>query len=199
MENIIAFFKHTMLLITLAICQITFGQNSRDFLDQARQVDFSDLWTLDSIPVENDQLVKRGFIGEEQQRIDVHFISVIQDPENQLHYLVYGQTDVKGNICDFQGVIKVDTAQMKIDDEFALLKRGFIKGSYKFFEDKDQTHTGTFNGRFVTHFFIDEKGKLQYDALYGSSIGFRNNQFEGSWTEYRSGDVRKCSWSDRRE
>lgn len=28
--------------------------------------------------------------------------------------------------------------------------------------------------------------------------GFQNNQFEGTWTSYKSGETKKCNWGDYR-
>jgi hypothetical protein len=101
--------KHVILIIGLTISGISFAQvaNTVDFLTKAKQIDYSDLWTHDSILIENIQLIERGqplgFIGENFQRINIKFISVIQNPDNHLQYMIFGKTRVKGNICDFQG------------------------------------------------------------------------------------------------
>jgi len=39
---------------------------------------------------------------------------------------------------------------------------------------------------------------LQYDALSWAADGFENNQFEGSWTDYKTGVIKKCNWGDYR-
>jgi hypothetical protein len=94
-------------LIVAVISITSFGQETKmiDFFPDAKHIDFSDLWTLDSILIENDSLIERkqplGFIGDNFQRINIRFISVIQNPDNKYEYLVYGKTRVKDNICDF--------------------------------------------------------------------------------------------------
>jgi hypothetical protein len=194
--------KHIILIIGLTISGISLAQNSVDYLAEAKKFDFSDLWTLDSILIENDKLIERrqplGFIGENFQRINIKFISVIQNPNNHLQYMIYGKTRVKGNICDFQGTLTISGAEMYIESDLPPLKQGYITGYYSLYEDKDQTHTGFFSGKFKTHFYFNEKGKLQYDALSWAADGFENNQFEGSWTDYKTGVIKKCNWGDYR-
>jgi len=196
--------KHIFLIIGVTISVSIFAQDSKttDFLAEAKLIDFSDLWTLDSILIENEQTIERrqplGFIGDNFQRINIHFISVIQNPDNHLEYLIYGKTRVKGNICDFQGTIDINASKTYIESDLPPLKQGFISGEYKFHEDKDQIHTGFFSGQFKTYFYIDEKGRLRYDALSWVADGFNNNQFEGTWTDYKTKVSKKCNWGDYR-
>lgn len=196
--------KLTFLLIGLLIsgslyCQIN---KEADFFAEAKQLDFSDLWTLDSILAENEKYEERrpplGFIGNDYQRLHIRFISVIQNPEDRLEYFVFGKTMVKSNICNFQGSIKVEESKVYVKGDFPPLKQGYITGTYKFFEDKDQIHTGYFSGRFQSNFYLDQNGKLQYDGLWMVADGFNNNQFEGVWTNYVNGKSQKCNWGDYR-
>jgi hypothetical protein len=78
------------------------------------------------------------------------------------------------------------------------LKQYDISGDYKFYEDKNQTHSGFFSGHFKTQFYFDSNGNLHYDALSFVADGFENNQFEGTWTNYKTGDSKKCNWGDYR-
>jgi len=105
---------------------------------------------------------------------------------------------VKNNICDFQGTLKISSAILHTESDLPPLKQGSVEGVYKFFEDRDQIHTGFFSGHFKTDFYFDQNGKLQYDALSWSADGYKNNQFEGTWTEYKSGKMQKCNWGDYR-
>ena len=196
--------KHIILILGLLISTLAFGQESKtiEYLPEAKEVDFSDLWSLDSILVENRNLIERkqplGFIGNDFQRFYIRFISVIQNPKNTLEYLVYGKTKVKNNICDFQGKINISTARIYLRGDLPNLKQGYILGDYNFYEDKDQKHTGFFTGHFKTHFYFDSNDILQYDAISFVADGFENNQFEGIWTSYENGQKKKCNWGDYR-
>ena len=196
--------KQIFLIIGLLISVTTFGQDtkSNEFIVDAKQIDFSDLWTLDSILIENEKIIERrqplGFVGDNFQRINIRFISVIQNPDNKLEYLVYGKTRVKDNICDFQGTIRITESRTYSESDLPPLKQGYISGDYRFYEDKVQKHTGFFIGHFKTQFYFDSNGGLQYDALSWVADGFENNQFEGTWTNYKTGDAKKCNWGDYR-
>lgn len=90
------------------------GQNIKtsDFTEKIKKYDLSKLWTLNRFQIENDTVsIERkaplGFIGENYQRFQIHFISAIKNPNNQLEYFIYGKTKVKENICNFQGIITI--------------------------------------------------------------------------------------------
>lgn len=196
--------KHNLLIIGFLISITSFGQDTTtiDFLSEAKLINFSDLWTIDSILIDNEDLIERkeplGFIGENFQRINIRFISVIQNPVSNLEYLVYGKTRVKDNICDFQGTIRITDSRIYNEGDLPPLKQGYISGDYLFYEDNDQKHSGYFSGHFKTGFYFDSNGDLQYDALSFVADGFKNNQFEGTWTNYKTGDSKKCNWGDYR-
>lgn len=192
----------TIILILTPI--LSFGQenNTSDFLDKVSNHDFSNLWTLTEFTDnDKDRIIRQeplGYIGENYQRFFIHFISAIQNPKNKLEYFIYGKTKVKDNICSFQGIVKITQAKTYNKRDVQSVKQGFIKGQYEFFEDGDKNGTGILKGVFQTDFYVDEKGKLQYDAMSFISDEYCNNQFEGTWTSYKSGQSKKCNWGDFR-
>jgi len=184
---------------------IVFSQdlNTSDFTEEFRNYDMSYLWTLNKFQIENDTTtVDRpeplGYIGDNFQRFFIHFISAIQNPNNKLQYFIYGKTKVKENICPFQGIITIKESRTYNKGDVPTLKQGFAKGQYEFFEDPHQKGSGILKGNFQTNFYINEKGELKYDALMFVADGFKNNQFEGTWTSYKTGLTKKCSWGDYR-
>lgn len=198
MERILTFF----LLITSVIAN---GQEIKtsDFTEEIKKYDITDLWTLDKFQIENDtttvdRLEPLGYIGENFQRLQIHFISAIKNPNNQLQYFIYGKTKVKENICTFQGTITISESRTYDEGDIPTLKQGFAKGQYEFFEDPDQKGTGILKGNFQTDFYISEKGEIKYDALMFVADGFQNNQFEGTWTSYATGNSKQCNWGDYR-
>ncbi|MBI1223445.1 MAG: hypothetical protein GC180_12645 [Bacteroidetes bacterium] len=197
--------KTILLLCILNFSILATGQELQitNYIETVKKQDLSDLWTLAQFQVEDDTVtVERaeplGYIGDNYQRFYIHFISVIQNPKNKLEYFVYGKTKVKDNICSFQGTLIIENAQTYIGPEFPTLKQGLVKGQYHFYEDPDQSGTGSLNGWFQSDFYIDEQGRLKYNALMFIADGFKNNQFEGSWTSYKSGVSKKCNWGDYR-
>lgn len=187
--------------------EILFGQEIKtiDFLSSSKRIDFSTIWTIEKIKciVENDTTIfdrpePLGFIGEDYQRFFIHFVSVIQNPKNPLEYFAYGKSKVKNNICSFQGLITITKAQIYEKGDFPAFKQGFVIGKYEFYENPNQKGTGIFNGVFKSNFYIDGEGKLKYDALMAVADGFNNNQFEGTWTNYRLTDTKNCNWGDFR-
>jgi hypothetical protein len=199
--------KQRLLILGLLITSFISGQesNSTDFLSEIQKFDISDLWTLEKFQAEfegdtssTERQEPLGFIGENYQRFYIHFISVIQNPKNRLEYFVYGKTRVKTNICTFQGLITIQECKTYIESDLPPLKQGFVSGDYEFFEDSDQKGTGVLKGVFKTGFYIDTKGDIHYDALNFVADGFKNNQFEGTWTSYKTKDSKECNWGDYR-
>jgi len=45
---------------------------------------------------------------------------------------------------------------------------------------------------------IDRNGRLQYDEVMVGADGWRNNQFAGTWTSYRTKASKPASWGDSR-
>jgi len=177
-------------------------------IPEINQNDFSDLLTSDSLsnPAfgENINYKKTepfGIIGKDYQRFYIHFISVIQNPNNKVEYFVYGKTMTKRNICDFQGTLTINESfysEKSVEPELSKYKRGTVKGEYSFFEDHDQKGSGFFKGKFQIDFYKNEKGNIKYDCLMNGADGFTNNQFIGLWTSYKTNESKKCNWGDYR-
>ncbi|MDP4271006.1 MAG: hypothetical protein Q8909_12890 [Bacteroidota bacterium] len=180
------------------------GQESKtkNFLSEISNYDFSQLWTSNKILVENETKAERdeplGYIGDNYQRFYIHFISANQNPGNKQEYLIYGKTLVKDNICSFQGKLFIKEARTYLIGDLPPLKQGYVKGWYEFYEDQKQKGSGKLSGSFTTYFYIDSKGKIQYDALNMNADGYNNNQFEGIWTSYKTNETKKCNWGDYR-
>ena len=181
-----------------------FAQETKteNFYEQIKNYDISVVIATDSIFADEDQMIKRetilGFIGDDYQRFYIHFISVIQNPENPYEYFAYGKTKVKNNICEFQGIIKIVSAEIYNDSDIPSYTQGFTICEVVLYEDKKQVHTGFFKGGLRSDFLIDDKGNFRYDAINISADGFSNNQFTGIWTSYKTKTPKKCHWGDYR-
>ena len=198
--------KQLLIIIGFFTVLAVHGQRDKtyDFLSGIKNYDISNLWIIKEINYEfegDTTIIKRaeplGYIGDNYQRFRIHFISAIQNPTNTLEYFIYGKTRVKTNICPFQGLIKIKEAKVYVNS-YTDTKQGFVIGEYNFFEDSNHRGAGILKGTFQTNFYIDNSGRIRYDALEFISDGFENNQFEGSWTSYKSKDSKKCNWGDFR-
>lgn len=189
----------------LIIASLAFSQEiqTSDFSEEIGKYDISQLWLVDQFEIENDiASIERpaplGYIGDNFQRLHIHFISAIQNPENKLEYFIYGKSKVKENICSFQGTITIEESRTYDEGDVPSLKQGFVKGRYTFYENPQQKGTGVLKGKFKTDFYINEKNEIKYDAIAFVADGFKNNQFEGTWTSYKTKESKKCNWGDYR-
>jgi hypothetical protein len=175
---------------------------SNNFYNQIKNYDLSIVLTEDSIEFDNDNKYRKseilGFIGDEYQRLDVHFVSIIQNPVSPYEYLVYGKSKVNENICPFHGKITIVKSRIQRSLEFPDYKQGFAICDVVLYEDKKQKSTGIFKGQLTSNFMIDGKGNFSYDMLMFAGDGFSNNQFEGTWKSYKTGKSKKCNWGDYR-
>lgn len=165
--------------------------NDSEILDDVVSYDFSRIINFGPF---NDDLSIIGFIGADYQRIQIHFISVIKNPDNPIQYLVYGKSKVNDNICDFQGTIEIYKARFYNESEIDSIKQGFILAKYDFYEDPSQTHVGIFRGIVKTDWYIGDSGILQYNDIHLGADGYCNNQFVGIWRGYNRTDFKTCNW-----
>jgi hypothetical protein len=157
-------------------------------LEQMKNHDLSNLWMIER------QESIHGFIGKKYRRLRIRFISVIKDMNNPTDYLVYGKTKVNNNLCEFQGKIKIDNSFAISDNS----KYGVLVGRYKFFENSSLEHSGCFEGRFATFWYIDANEKVQYNDKWSVSAMYNNNQFAGSWTDYITNNKLVANWGESR-
>jgi len=175
---------------------------SKEAIELVKKYDFSSLWTC------TENYFVYGFIGENHQRIRVKILKVTKDNLNDRIYHISGKTMVKTNICTFNGdiyiyilrITKYKTTSTGVDDEFKnkVTNEYSLTGSYIFYEDETDAHTGIFKGVFQTDFYLDKQNKLHYDDLEKEADGFTNNQFVGSWQSYSSNISKVCNWGDYR-
>jgi hypothetical protein len=171
---------------------------SRGQLDQKElkelvlKSDLSGLWTK----TESSSIF--GFIGEDYQRLSIHFSSVHREAGRRDRYIATGKTRVKRNICNFQGTITVATARKYTDTEFPEASEGVIISKCLFKENPRQRYSGSFEGVLMTDYYIDPAGHVKYDDFMADADGFSNNQFVGVWRSYSGGPPKRCHWGDYR-
>lgn len=169
-------------------------------LTKYQTYDFSQLWTQTS----NRSVF--GIIGESHKRLKVKIITV-SPTDNNLIYKAYGKSCVDGNICEFNGTIeikkifKLNKLHLGVDDEFkdaGMEGQGLIIASYNFEENVEQNHSGTFNGKLYSKWYINNSDQIEYDNIQLQSDSYFNNAFVGKWTSYTNKRSKKCNWGDYR-
>ncbi|HEX7755871.1 MAG TPA: hypothetical protein VF421_11035 [Niabella sp.] len=199
--------KHLLLLLLLIFHNKAHAQESRtDFLAQLKNYDLSAVIMADHIIAEDRENSKEkiqraepiGFIDNDFERLYVHFISVIKNPESSDQYLVFGKTKVKETIRAFQGILTIKEAKAGFTADFPGYQQGYAICEARFYEDAKQSSTGFFSGKMHIGFVIDSNNRFRYDALLFYADYFSNNEFTGTWTSYKTSKSKKCNWGDYR-
>lgn len=160
----------------------------------------------------SEELVPRseflGFIDPKFQRLFIKFKSVKKDPSNASIYLVEGTSKVKNNTCNFSGKIKVTLVEKitpmhyGVDDSYknkGIKSEGVLQGDYEFTEDKKEKYSGVFKGSMVMYWFVDKKGRIEYDNIEEDvSDSYANNQYAGTWTEHGKTVGKRANWGEHR-
>jgi hypothetical protein len=147
-----------------------------------------------------------GFIGNDYQRINIYFTSVLIDSISNT-YTINGISRVNNIKCDFNG--KINTIQIR---EFANLHlgvdqiyknegikaQGLLIGEYSFKENKSQPHSGEFKGIMTLYWYLDRYGILHYDNIEYYSDSYKNNQYIGIWKDYLTGIEKICNFGEHR-
>jgi len=61
-------------------------------------------------------------------------------------------------------------------------------------EDKKLSATGIFEGKVLLRWYINNKGVFLFDDIEEYSDDYRNNQFVGTWTSYKTGVKKVANW-----
>lgn len=203
---------HFRYIATLLLTAFWFGHSyaqdttTINFYDQIRNHDLSIVLTADSILAEESEnridKIQRaeilGFFGDNFQRLQIHFISILQNPTNPYEYFAYGKSKVKEAISVFQGTITIKEARAYKNGDVSTYKQGFAICDVILYEDRKQPATGFIKGMLTSNFIIDPKGQFRYDALMFVADGFSNNQFIGTWKSYKTNVSKKYNWGDYR-
>lgn len=167
------------------------SQGSQDVVDDLSDYDLSGIWpTIDG--------QQNGVIGLDYARIRIHISSASRDTKDKLLYHVKGKSNVKDNVCDFTGTVRLVNAYAG-SDESEHEHSGRLFAEYTFYEDKTQKHVGTFQGIFECFYYIDLKTKKAYiDESSNIADGYYNRTYVGTWKGYNSTSGKKCIWGDYR-
>jgi hypothetical protein len=136
-----------------------------------------------------------GMIGDENRKMGIALLSLVRTDDKL--YEVTGKSKVRDNICDFRGVMEVQSAEVGITtydstEYFA----GRIAGKYLFEEDRNQASTGVFEGTFEI-LWNNENLPTYFTSIAHGEVEFNvGATFTGTWKSYRTGASRKACWSN---
>lgn len=195
------------LFVTLFVCCFSVMRvcAQENLIKELQSQDLSLVFNAEKIKDDSGTEIIRpeilGFIGDNYQRLQIHFTKFTKSTINHLQYNVEGKTKVKNNICNFKGTVTITEANYNAEPVIPTLegyKTGTVISKVEIYEDSNQNSSGIIKGELITDIVFSEDGKAEYDALMLISDGFANNQFKGIWTSYKTGKSKQCNWGDFR-
>ena len=144
-----------------------------------------------------------GFIDIKiKRRLEINFLKIEKSTTNDSLYIAKGKTKVGKNVRLFEGDIKIkhvyffaEHSRGLEDDMVGKIKsQGIIIADYHFREDKKLSATGVFEGKVLLRWYINNKGVFLFDDIEEYSDDYRNNQFVGTWTSYKTGVKKVANW-----
>ena len=148
-----------------------------------------------------------GYIGSNYKRIRIYFTSISKDQEQNDIYNIIGISVVDDNKCDFSGKIKIDQIREYKHMDYGLdnhlinsgmKAQGVLIGKYLFDENPTQSHSGVFEGIMTLFWYLDKFDIVHYDEIDIYSDDYKNNQYIGTWTEYKKQNGKICNWGEYR-
>ena len=171
------------------------GFNSKGRLDLGN-INISSMLSKPSFPY-------IGFIDIKiKRRLEINFLKIEKSTTNDSLYIAKGKTKVGKNVRLFEGDIKIkhvyffaEHSRGADDDMVGKIKsQGIIIADYYFREDEKLSATGVFEGKVLLGWYVNNKGVFLYDDIDEYSDGYRNNQFVGTWTSYKTGVKKVANW-----
>ena len=177
------------------------GFDSKGRLD-LRNINISSMLSKPSFPY-IEVIPYIGFIDIKiKRRLEINFLKIEKSTTNDSLYIAKGKTKVGKNVRLFEGDIKIkhvyffaEHSKGLEDDMVGKIKsQGIIIADYHFREDKKLSATGIFEGKVLLRWYINNKGVFLFDDIEEYSDDYRNNQFVGTWTSYKTGVKKVANW-----
>ena len=177
------------------------GFNSKGRLDLGN-INISSMLSKPSFPY-IEVIPYIGFIDIKiKRRLEINFLKIEKSTTNDSLYIAKGETKVGKNVRLFEGDIKIkhvyffaEHSKGLEDDMVGKIKsQGIIIADYCFREDKKLSATGIFEGKVLLRWYINNKGVFLFDDIEEYSDDYRNNQFVGTWTSYKTGVKKVANW-----
>ena len=159
--------------------------------------DYSSIW-LSSPNISGEDIVYQGIIGNNYRRIQVVFLTVERSENDSCRYNVTGKSKVNNNICRFEGYFQIEAVNpYDGDPDVPEAYSGNIYGKYKLWENREEEHSGVFEGSFSTRFDAIEGYDVFLSMNRGHEIFEGINDFIGTWTSYETDESKICNWGWR--
>lgn len=146
-----------------------------------------------------------GVIDNEYKRIHIKITNVQKDSLQANLYHIDGKSMVGNAIESFKGTLTLHTIKetypVVLDNETVSLPtayEGVLFGNYTFYEPKNSSHSGVFEGTYQGLFQITEENNVFYNDLALGKPNYFNNAFNGFWTDYETKIAKICKWADFR-
>ncbi|MCE2616786.1 XAC2610-related protein [Phocaeicola oris] len=128
-----------------------------------------------------------GYMGDNFQRLYIHFVQVTKSLNSPTVYDVKGMWRQKEVVKEFTGNITINKVRELIDSKEMTGQTEYdLLGTYTF-----ESAGGLFKGNISSLFYL-LKGKPYFDDLLYTTDGYSNNQFEGKYTIGQS--IQKANW-----
>ena len=148
-----------------------------------------------------------GFVGENYQRLYIHFDSISPKDSSYLNYLVFGKPMINERISLFSGELHIKQVLRINEDKISdnniqdiEIQRRYSNTKYKMdsdlelLEDPHQNGTGMIKGNLISFFYLKDYIPSFYDLDLEYNDSFCNNQFSGEWISYSNNVRKKCCW-----
>jgi len=178
------------------------GKGWENVISQFIGYDFSPVWL-------SGEESRNGVLGQNYQRIQIHFSKITRSLTDSTVYLVEGKSKVNNNICNFKGEIKpirlffgkCETLYGNAYGSDSIdpnSKCGNLKATYTFYEDSTKNYSGIFTGVAGSYVLVDSVKKTVSLYEFWEADGYNNNTFVGIWTNYKTKQSKNCIWGDYR-
>ncbi|MBR5399194.1 MAG: hypothetical protein IK103_05315 [Bacteroidales bacterium] len=142
-----------------------------------------------------DSPFRLGILGKEYKRLQIYYESVTRQSSDT--YRVKGYSNAAGNVCPFEGTIKIVSITTQNPEEFEADHSVYLlKASYSF-KETGGIGTGTFSGTADFDFWIHNKTPLIEDGMLGAD-GYCNSQYTGVWTSDKTKTKKIANWGSCR-
>ena len=177
-------FAVLAILLALPFSAISQGKYAVD----PAKYDFSGVFKSDSP-------FRLGILGKEYKRLQIYYESVTRQSSDT--YRVKGYSNAAGNVCPFEGTIKIVSIQPQNPEDFeADHSVYFLETTYSF-KETGGVGTGTFTGTAGFDFWIHNKTPLIEDGMFGAD-GYCNSQYKGVWTSDKTKTKKIANWGSCR-
>ncbi len=171
--------KNKILSLTLLFMTIfSYSAVSQDLYSY----DYSDVFKEDNY---------LGYIGKDYKRLYIYYSSITKNSKDT--YTVVGKSMTGGNICAFEGSIKIDSFKKLDKDSYEAGYEAFVLvGTYQYKETQGKFR-GTFKGNVEVSFYIEDGRPHLEDSMIGAD-GYSNKMHEGVWINDNTKASKPANW-----